>query len=231
MPLPDASPLSAFFFTYISAVATLPPGFGVPALPLLTADMRAIVTFSRLRSGLQAMRAWKPPAGIRFGLALLRANARPFVGVLFFTMLTATARLAPSYFMRLLLLHLESREDDSPAEADARWGYLYVAGLFAVGLVSAIGWGQLWSLAHIAGVNIVSQTTGLLFAKTLVRRDVVTIAANESNTKSKSKQTGGAPFAHKAQILTLMSQDVHRIAGLSTHVYTLTGEPPPFGVA
>jgi hypothetical protein len=152
-------------------------------------------------------------------------------------MLTATTRYAPSYFMHLLLLHLESREDGSPAEEDARWGYLYVAGLFAVGLVSAIGWGQLWSLAHIVGVNIVSQTTGLLFAKTLVRRDVVTIAANGSNTKSKStpkkkeKQTGGAPFAHKAQILTLMSQDVHRIAGLSTHVYTLTGEPPPFGVA
>lgn len=83
------------------------------------------------------------------------------------------------------------------------------------------GWGQLWNLGHIAGVRIVSQTTSLLFAKTLVRKDNISVAPPSSSSKKKGND--GATFAHKAQILTLMSQDVHRVADLSKHVYALTG--------
>ncbi|KAJ6551152.1 hypothetical protein B0H19DRAFT_1156687 [Mycena capillaripes] len=216
----DASTWGAIFFSYISRVAALPPGFGVADLPLLTADMRAPVTFSQIRAQVRERRG---PAGVRFGFALLRANALPLAGVQLLSALAAASRYASPYFMRLLLLDLEDRRSsDATAEGRARWGTVYVAGLLAAGLVFALGWGQLWSLAHIAGVRIVSQTTALLFAKTLVRKDTISVAVP---TDSPKKGKDGATFAHKAQILTLMSQDVHRVAGLSVHVYTLTDSP------
>jgi hypothetical protein len=87
-----------------------------------------------------------------------------------------------------------------------------------------IGYGQLWGLAHIAGVRIVAQTTTLLFLKTLVRKDSAASHLEKVDpTQLKSAPKGGAKIVHKAQILTLMSQDVHRVSDLSKHVYTLTG--------
>ncbi|KAJ7779182.1 multidrug resistance-associated ABC transporter [Mycena metata] len=210
----DASPWGALFFSYISKVATLAPGFGVADLPLLTADMRALVTFSQIRASVQRTNAWHLPGGMRFGLALLRANALQLIGVQLLSAMTAVGRCSPPYFMRLLLVQLEG---DKPI--DRRWGLVYVAGLFAGNFVFALGWGQIWNLAHIAGIRIVSQTTTLLFLKTLVRKEAATDSAT---AKPKS---GDAPFVHKAQILTLMSQDVHRVSDLSKHVYTLTDSP------
>ncbi|KAF7369227.1 Multidrug resistance-associated ABC transporter [Mycena venus] len=222
----DASALGALFFVYISKTAVLPPGFGVSALPILTVDMRALVTYSRLRASLRNSHTSKVLSGLRFGLAVIRANAGPLVGVQLLATLTAAARYAPSYFMRLLLLHLEHDRNSDGAAADKRWGYIYVAGLFVSGLVSALGWGQLWNLSHIAGIRIISQTTSILFAKTLVRKDTVVAASAEPKAPpTKTKKNDDAPFAHKGRILTLMSQDVHRVANLSRHVYTLTDSP------
>ncbi|KAJ7843082.1 putative ATP-binding cassette transporter [Mycena olivaceomarginata] len=140
--------------------------------------------------------------GMRFGLAVLRANAWPLFGVQLLSALTAAARYAPSYFMRLLLLHLEDNHssDSDGTTRDKSWGYVYVAGLFASWLVSAIAWGQLWNLAHIVGIRI-------------------------STPHPKTKNQDRTPFAHKGQILTLMSQDVNRVADLSKHVYTLIDSP------
>ncbi|KAJ7176827.1 hypothetical protein C8R46DRAFT_44959 [Mycena filopes] len=213
----DASVWGSLFFSYISKVAMLPPGFGVADLPILTAAMRAPVTFSQIRSSLYRSSRLQLPAGMRFGLAVLRANAFHLIGVQLLSALTAVARCSPAYFMRLLLLQLER---EAPVDIDSRWGLVYVAGLFAGNLVFALGWGQIWNLVHIAGIRIVSQTTTLLFVKTLVRKE----AAAGGATAPKSKQ-GGAPIVHKAEILTLMSQDVHRVSDLSKHVYTLTDSP------
>ncbi|KAJ7489160.1 multidrug resistance-associated ABC transporter [Mycena latifolia] len=229
----DASPFRALFFTYISKILTLPAGFGVADLPLLTADMRAPVNFSQIRADFR--RRARLPAGVRFGCTLLRVNALPLIKVQLISTLVATARYAPAYLIRRLLLHLESDDRD-----DDRWGYVYVAGLFASGMVFALGecssrltcllltffvgpgWGQLWSLAHIAGVRIISQTNTLLFMKTLVRKDAVAVAGLPDKPEPAKSRERGTQFAHKAQILTLMSQDVHRVADLSKHVYTLT---------
>ncbi|KAJ6598201.1 multidrug resistance-associated ABC transporter [Mycena vulgaris] len=208
----DASPLRALFFSYISKVAALPSGFGVADLPLLTANMRAVVNFAQIRDGFTRRRRY--PDGVRFGYTLLRVNALPLAGVQLLSGLTATARYAPAYFMRWLLLHLESE----PGARNNRWGYVYVAGLFAAGL--------LWSLAHIAGVRIISQTNTLLFMKTLVRKDVAGLLPEKADPALKDgSKRGGTQFVHKAQILTLMSQDVHRVSELSKHVYTLTDSP------
>ncbi|KAF7377450.1 Multidrug resistance-associated ABC transporter [Mycena sanguinolenta] len=215
----DGSPFDLLFFSYISKITALPAGFTVPDLPLLTANMRALVTYSQIRQSLQHTYASKLLPGVRLGLAVLRTNARGLLNVQLLSALTAAARYAPPYFIRLLLLHLErNRSPEGPVE-DNRWGYVYVAGLFASGLVFALGWGQIWNVAHVVGIRIVSQTTTLLFATTLLRKDTVVVGG------ASAKKENGAPFAHKGQILTLMSQDVHRVSELSKHVYTLTDSP------
>lgn len=103
--------------------------------------MRAVVTYSRIRESLRRKSASQLFPGMRFGLAVLRANAWPLFGVQLLSALTAAARYAPSYFMRLLLLHLEDNHssDSDGTTRDKSWGYVYVAGLFASWLVSAIG--------------------------------------------------------------------------------------------
>ncbi|KAJ7677814.1 hypothetical protein DFH06DRAFT_1291240 [Mycena polygramma] len=222
----NASPLGCLFFFYISKIAALPSGFGVADLPLLTADMRALVTFAQIRAcvRIQGQRALP---GVRFGLAIVRANAAALAGVQFLSALNAASRYAPPYLMRLLLRQLELQRDSGDAAENKdvmRWvcGGSIRRGPRLRTREVFVGWGQLWNLAHIAGVRIVSQTTALLFAKTLLRKDTLA-ASTPAVLKPLAKNANGVQFAHKAQILTLMSQDVHRVADLSKHVYTLTG--------
>ncbi|KAJ7220715.1 multidrug resistance-associated ABC transporter, partial [Mycena pura] len=229
----DSSPLSALFFTYISKITTLPPGFGVADLPLLTASMRASVNFSRIRATFLRHWSWRTPAGVRFGLILGQTNAWSLVRVQLLSMLDAAARYAPAYCMRQLLLQIEARDESSldgtRDTTSTQWGYIYVAGMFAAGMVFSIGWGQLWNLVHITDIQIVNQTNTLLFMKTLVRKDIAgSSSPSKHATKDDSKgitqngNGGRAQFTFKSQIFTLMSQDVQRVSELSKHLYLIT---------
>ncbi|KAJ7097582.1 hypothetical protein C8R44DRAFT_889121 [Mycena epipterygia] len=162
----DASPFAALFFSYISKVVNLPSGFGVADLPLLTADMRAVVNFSWVRDSLRRRHAgiWQFPPGMRFGYTLLRVNAVPLVGVQVLSALTAAARYAPAYFTRRCWF-ISRAAPPTIARATS---------------TLRAWWGQLWSLAHIAGVRIAGQTNTLLFLKTLVRKDIVGLSATIS---------------------------------------------------
>lgn len=77
------------------------------------------------------------------------------------------------------------------------------------------------------------QLNSILFAKTLVRKDVASSSSpsenktkdkNDSDTASESsdKDDEGS-FSSKAQIMTLMTTDVDRVSEFSWHVFTLVG--------
>ena len=104
--------------------------------------------------------------------------------------------------------------------------------------------GQLWSLATCSvQVRLRIQLNSILFAKTLVRKDVASSAApksesEDSNGKAKVVPTqetfGSQPdiaqkdgdegeFSSKAQIMTLMTTDVDRVSEFAWHMYTLVG--------
>ncbi|KAF7324689.1 Multidrug resistance-associated ABC transporter [Mycena kentingensis (nom. inval.)] len=203
----DASPLSAIFFSYISRITSLPPGFGVADLPVLVPSLRAAVNFSTIRLAISQFNHWFFPAGIRFGLVTARTNARTLLSMFLIASTIATLRYVRGYCTRNILQLLEQRQR---GEDIARWGYVYVAAQLAAGLAFAFGWGQLWNTSHNGELRIVAQTNTLLFMKTLAR-------------KQNSAASKGAPqFAHKAEIITVMSQDVHRTALTPQHVYTLT---------
>lgn len=105
--------------------------------------------------------------------------------------------------------------------------------------------GQLWSLISlVCRVRLRIQLNSVLFAKTLVRKDVAS-SANSHTPSSVYKSNNPSPvdsehseptpsadadgsdepgeFSSKAQIMTLMTTDVDRVSEFSTHAFTLVG--------
>jgi hypothetical protein len=115
--------------------------------------------------------------------------------------------------------------------------------------------GQLWSLATTTvQVRLRIQLNSILFAKTLVRKDVASSAAPKSDSDGTGIAKGTTPkpsqpttvpesinaeeqpvkkaedddgdFSSKAQIMTLMTTDVDRVSEFSWHMFALVGMLP-----
>ena len=91
--------------------------------------------------------------------------------------------------------------------------------------------GQLWLISSTtAQLRLRVQLNTVLFAKTLVRKDVVSSApppskANEnekSDTEAQEKEKE-ENFSSKAQIMTLMTTDVGRVCGFVRDIFSLVG--------
>ena len=94
--------------------------------------------------------------------------------------------------------------------------------------------GQLWSLSTTTlQVRMRIQLNSILFAKTLVRKDVASSAAAsetspetpEAADKDKEKKDDEDDFSSKAQIMTLMTTDVDRVSEFSWHLFTIIDAP------
>lgn len=108
--------------------------------------------------------------------------------------------------------------------------------------------GQLWSLSTTTlQVRLRVQLNSILFAKTLVRKDVASSAGSAPSTdESGEENAANAPnastppaattddadkkdgeeeddFSSKAQIMTLMTTDVDRVSEFAWHIFTLFG--------
>lgn len=151
------------------------------------------------------------------------------------------------------------------------WGWFYSIGLFVatatvhlrqlffsllpylLHLILMLGItvsGQLWSLSTTTlQVRIRVQLNTILFAKTLVRKDVASSSAsaesssdNKDSTstphhqhaasadsgvsngeEAKKEKSEEADFSSKAQIMTLMTTDVDRVSEFAWHLFTLIG--------
>ena len=93
----------------------------------------------------------------------------------------------------------------------------------------------MWSLSTTTlQVGIRVQLNSILFAKTLVRKDVASSSGPSENkakdknvtdsaSESSEKKDDEGDFSSKAQIMTLMTTDVDRVSEFSWHVFTLVG--------
>ena len=93
---------------------------------------------------------------------------------------------------------------------------------------------QLWSLSTATiQVRLRIQLNSILFAKTLVRKDIASSASplhsnqdgaedNSSNSES-AERKGEDNFTSKAQIMTLMTTDVDRVSELAWHSPKIVG--------
>ena len=76
------------------------------------------------------------------------------------------------------------------------------------------------------------QLNSILFAKTLVRKDLASTGTNSPAGDKKdgpapeggSEQKGEDDFSSKAQVMTLMTTDIDRVSDFAWHLFTLVGE-------
>jgi hypothetical protein len=93
----------------------------------------------------------------------------------------------------------------------------------------------MWSISTTTlQVSMRVQLNSILFAKTLVRKDVAS-SSGPSENKAKDKNDSDSAsensekkddedeFSSKAQIMTLMTTDVDRVSEFSWHMFTLVG--------
>lgn len=86
--------------------------------------------------------------------------------------------------------------------------------------------GQLWSFSTTTlQCRMRIQLNSILFAKTLVRKDVASSAASESTDSEDKEKDDEDDFSSKAQIMTLMTTDVDRVAEFSWHLFTIVDAP------
>jgi len=89
---------------------------------------------------------------------------------------------------------------------------------------------QLWGLTMtVIAVRLKTQLNSILFAKTLVRKDVASASAgNSSDAPSEEpqgpKKENDDEFTSKAQVMTLMTTDVDRVSEFAWHFDTLVGK-------
>ena len=74
-------------------------------------------------------------------------------------------------------------------------------------------------------VRLRLQLNSVLFAKTLVRKDVASSSSTSEGERTRSGEDGGndKDDLSKAQIMTLMTTDIDRVSELSMHLFFLVG--------
>ncbi|KAJ7255868.1 multidrug resistance-associated ABC transporter [Mycena haematopus] len=235
-----ASPWDVLFFSYTTKVVMLgntAESLDIGDLPIVPANMRSTYNYASMKSATRYIKlrvgSWRPTPGTGATLAyrLLRVNIWALVAQFLLAAIAAMLFYAPPLFLRMLLAYLES----DPNREDTSWGWVWVFSLFSTNVISFLITGQLWSLSTTTlQVRIRNQLNSILFAKTLVRKDVASSAPPPTNTKDKvdaptatetEKKDDEDDFSSKAQIMTLMTTDVDRVSEFAWHLFTLVDSP------
>ncbi|KAJ7485641.1 multidrug resistance-associated ABC transporter [Mycena latifolia] len=237
-----ASPWDVLFFSYTTKVVMLgntAESLEIGDLPIVPANMRSTHNYASMKKATREIKlyftSWKPTPGSGALLAyrLLRVNIYPLIGQFLLAASAAVLFYAPPFFLRMLLAYLE----DDPDRENTSWGWVWVFSLFSTNVISYLLTGQLWSLSTTTlQVRIRNQLNSILFAKTLVRKDVASSAPPPTSSKYKddSKDASGSEvekkddeddFSSKAQIMTLMTTDVDRVSEFAWHLFTLVDSP------
>ncbi|KZP24950.1 multidrug resistance-associated ABC transporter [Athelia psychrophila] len=246
-----ASVLSYLTFSYTTRVVMLghvSSSLEIGDLPILPGDMRASNAYAKMKHAL-----WLSPpphasshkgdkkksGGWALGWTILRLNAIGFAALTLLAGVSAVLFYAPAFFLQKLVQYIQ----DDPERVDRRWGWVYVVGLFGVNAIGHIVGGQLWSIATTTlQVRMKMQLNSVLYGKTLVRKDVASSAGasdkdkgedSKDKSKSKAKPDDGTDnndkeepeFSSKAQIMTLMTTDVDRVAEFAWHVFAVIDSP------
>ncbi|KAJ7185377.1 multidrug resistance-associated ABC transporter [Mycena filopes] len=236
-----ASPWDVLFFSYTTKVVMLgntAVSLEIGDLPIVPASMRSTYNYASMTAATRHLRLrlgrWRPTPGSGALLAyrLLRVNLYGLTAQFLLAATSAILFYAPPFFMRMLLAYLES----DPDREDTAWGWVWVFSLFSTNVVSYLLTGQLWSLSTTTlQVRLRNQLNTILFAKTLVRKDVASSAPPPTSSKDKDKTKDAEAekkkdddeddFSSKAQIMTLMTTDVDRVSEFAWHLFTLVDSP------
>ncbi|KAI0792249.1 multidrug resistance-associated ABC transporter [Abortiporus biennis] len=237
-----ASVWDALLFSYTTKVVMLgytSESLEIADLPIVPGDMRAPTLYASMRAAMRRwtlrIGSWRPTPGTGWNLIyrLLKLNSSTFILIISLAAVAAVLFYAPAFFLQKLIAYIESDN----ARSDRSWGWVYVAGMFFSNAIGLIITGQLWSLSTTTlQCRLRVQLNTILFAKTLIRKDVAsssgsttntsegTSAPADSNPESPEKDNDD-DFSSKAQVMTLMTTDVDRVSEFSWHVFTLVDSP------
>lgn len=227
--LPGSSVIDYLFFRYVTRVVQLGSSVSVEIgdLPILPAKMRATNQFFRMRMNLRAS-PLKP--GWDLAWRLISVNKLAFGAEILLAVAAAPMWFGSPFFVRKLIAYLE----DDPDRLNKGWGLVYALGQFASLIIVTQLNSQMWYYAtSVIQMRLRMQLNTMLFAKTLVRKDVVSsgiTASDEKNDKKPNTADGEKgeeenDFSSKAQVMTLMTTDVDRVAEFSYHLFALADSP------
>ncbi|KDQ53279.1 hypothetical protein JAAARDRAFT_72568 [Jaapia argillacea MUCL 33604] len=249
--LVGASVWGTLLFTYTTKVVMLgniAQSLEIGDLPIVPGDMRATAIFSSMRATLRRVKlqigTWRPKPGSGWELAyrMLVLNKKALAMQMILASVSACLFYAPAFFLRRLVQYLEA----DPERQDRSWGWVYCVGLFGTNCLMFLLTAQLFSISTTTlQVRFRIQLNTILFAKTLVRKDVASSAASAKPDEDKKKKPASgtampAPeeadgtkkkdeeeseFSSKAQIMTLMTTDVDRVSDFTWHMFTLVDSP------
>ncbi|KAF9484310.1 multidrug resistance-associated ABC transporter [Pholiota conissans] len=239
----NASPWDILLFSYTTKVVWLgniAASLDIGDLPIVPANMRATYNYSRMKKTFRDVRlklfSWAPTPGTGWLLAyrLLRLNYIAFAAELLLAAGCAVLFYAPALFLQKLVAFLEV----DPSRKHKGWGWVYVIGLFSANTLSFLITGQLLSLSTTTiQVRLKIQLNSILYAKTLVRKDVASTAQPPVPSATQEGGEDAAPgaslekkededdFSSKARIMTLMTTDVDRVSDFAWHVFSLIDAP------
>ncbi|KAJ7846225.1 multidrug resistance-associated ABC transporter [Mycena olivaceomarginata] len=231
-----ASPLSILFFSYSTPVVMLgntAASLEIGDLPILTVDMRATLHYASLKRALLSVKlpkilSWRSPQ-VGSGLALLYqlgwVNSAGLAALTALSLVVGSLFYIPPFFMSRVLTYLEN----DPQREHPEWGWVWVVCLFGSNVLLFVG--QLWSLTTATlQARIRAQLNTVLFAKTLVRKDVASSAAVAKAEDADAPESDApAPdadgFSSKAQIMTLMTTDIDRVARFTHQLFVIIDAP------
>ncbi|EKM77362.1 hypothetical protein AGABI1DRAFT_130448 [Agaricus bisporus var. burnettii JB137-S8] len=231
-----ASVWDILLFSYTTKVVMLgntAETLNIGDLPIVPADMRATSNYAAMKRAIRGVGlrigSWSPKPGSGWGLAyrLVKLNTVPLTAELLLASISAILFYTPAIFLQRLVAYLEVDSE----RTNIRWGWVHVFGLFMANAGTYLVTGQLWSLATTTiQVRIRIQLNSILFAKTLVRKDVASSApASQEDTNDKAdqeqKKEDEDDFSSKAQIMTLMTTDVDRVSEFAWHLFSLVDAP------
>ncbi|OJA08176.1 hypothetical protein AZE42_10977 [Rhizopogon vesiculosus] len=126
--------------------------------------------------------------------------------------------IASPFFVRKLIAYLEG----DPDRLDTGLGWVYAFGQFA-SIIVVTQRKIFFCNAICFDVNVPVLNT-ILYAKTLLRKDVAS-SSGASTESNKDRDEEENKFSSKAQIMTLMTTDVDRIAEFSFHLFSIADPP------
>ncbi|TBU28095.1 multidrug resistance-associated ABC transporter [Dichomitus squalens] len=240
-----ASVLDYLLFSYTTKVVMLgytSESLEIGDLPVLEASMRATALYAQMRVVMRRFRlrigAWRPTpgSGIELVYRLARVNLGLFVAITVLATIAAVLFYVPAMFLRGVVRYLEV----DPERENKQWGFVFCAGLFLSHATTQILTGQLWGIATtVVQVRTKLQLNTILFQKTLVRKDIASSSseapkdatgperqsADGESSKKGEKKDDEDDFSSKAQVMTLMTTDVDRIAQFGQQLFTIVDAP------
>ncbi|EIN12781.1 multidrug resistance-associated ABC transporter [Punctularia strigosozonata HHB-11173 SS5] len=204
--------------------------------PVVPSASRASVLFTTMRHAMKTvnLRVARPGSGFGMAWRLLRVNWQPLAGEVVVTVIVSALYYAPKYFLKLLVQHLEM----APEARNIQWAWVFVVGMIMSTVAASLLFDQVIYFAQMTlQVRIRIELNSILFAKTLARKDIASSSEasqeqeeGEGEAKAAKKDEKEA-FSSKAQVMTLITTDVDRVANFPIYMFSVINCPVEISVA